>query len=68
MTARFTPIPTDEPDTRQAPNFVGLLRSECPNLRDIQRVTPDSWCDDWTKECAAGIHFYISRIEAEAHQ
>ena len=32
-----------------------------------QRVTPDAWCDDWTQECASGIHFYISRIEAENH-
>ena len=32
-----------------------------------QRVTPDSFDPDWTSECAPGIHFYISRIEAENH-
>ena len=32
-----------------------------------QRVTPDSWDDDWTQECSHGIHFYITREEAEAH-
>ena len=32
-----------------------------------QRVTPDAWCDDWTQECASGIHFYITRIEAESN-
>ena len=28
----------------------------------------DSWCEDWRQECAGGIHFYITREEAEAHQ
>ena len=32
-----------------------------------QRVRPDSFDADWTIECAPGIHFYISRIEAENH-
>ena len=32
-----------------------------------QRVTPHEWCDDWREECAGGIHFYITREEAEAH-
>ena len=31
------------------------------------RVTAHEWCDDWQQECAGGIHFYISRVEAEAH-
>ncbi len=31
-----------------------------------QRVTPTAWCDDWQQECAAGIHFFITRDEAEA--
>jgi hypothetical protein len=30
-----------------------------------QRVMPDSFDGDWMNECAPGIHFYISRIEAE---
>lgn len=29
-------------------------------------VRPDAWEKDWTK-CASGIHFYITRAEAEAH-
>jgi hypothetical protein len=30
-----------------------------------QRVTPDKWDEDWTQECAGGIHFFITRLEAE---
>jgi hypothetical protein len=30
-----------------------------------QRVTADSWDEDWKNECSHGIHFLISRIEAE---
>jgi hypothetical protein len=32
-----------------------------------QRVTPDKWDDNWIDECSNGIHFYITRAEAEAH-
>jgi hypothetical protein len=32
-----------------------------------QRVTPDAFDDNWQEGCASGIHFYLSRIEAEAH-
>lgn len=32
-----------------------------------ERVKPDSWDDNWQDECSHGIHFYISRIEAENH-
>ena len=32
-----------------------------------ERVTCDVWSDDWQQECAGGIHFYITRDEAEAH-
>jgi hypothetical protein len=28
-------------------------------------VRCDKWCDDYTQECAGGIHFFITRIEAE---
>ena len=28
-------------------------------------VRPDSFCEDWMQECASGIHFFITRIEAE---
>jgi hypothetical protein len=30
-----------------------------------QRVTPDSFDENWQHECSNGIHFFISRIEAE---
>ena len=32
-----------------------------------ERVTCDKWCEDWTQECAGGIHFFITREEAEAY-
>jgi hypothetical protein len=32
-----------------------------------ERVMPDSFSEDWQDECSNGIHFYISRIEAENH-
>ena len=32
-----------------------------------ERVTTPNWCADWQKECAGGIHFYITREEAEAY-
>jgi hypothetical protein len=28
-------------------------------------VRCDKWCEDYTQECAGGIHFFITRIEAE---
>jgi hypothetical protein len=33
-----------------------------------QRVTCHEWSDNWQDECAGGIHFYITRAEAEAHR
>ena len=30
-----------------------------------QRVTPDSFDENWMEECAPGIHFLLSRVEAE---
>ena len=30
-----------------------------------QRVTCDNWCDDRWQECAGGVHFFITRCEAE---
>ncbi len=30
-----------------------------------QRVTPDKFCESWQDECSNGIHFFITRIEAE---
>ncbi|RVH87803.1 pentapeptide repeat-containing protein [Sinorhizobium meliloti] len=31
------------------------------------RVTPDSFDENWQEECSSGVHFYITRAEAEAH-
>jgi hypothetical protein len=36
--------------------------------RPGERVTCDRWNEDWTVECGGGIHFYLTRAEAEAHQ
>ena len=32
-----------------------------------KRITPDGFDSDWQVECGRGIHFYLSRIEAENH-
>ncbi|MBB3521092.1 pentapeptide repeat-containing protein [Rhizobium sp. BK456] len=31
------------------------------------RVTPDSFDENWFEECSSGIHFFITRLEAEAY-
>ncbi len=33
-----------------------------------QRVTPDTFDVDWQKECSSGIHFFITRLEAENYE
>jgi len=33
-----------------------------------ERVTADSWDEDWIDECSHGIHFFITREEAEAYR
>ena len=38
-----------------------------PALMAIVNVTPDSFSDDWQQECAPGIHFFITREEAQAY-
>ena len=30
-----------------------------------KRVIPDSFDENWQEECSSGIHFFITRIEAE---
>jgi hypothetical protein len=32
-----------------------------------RRVAPDRFDENWQEECSAGIHFYITRLEAENH-
>ena len=31
-------------------------------------VKPDKWDDNWQDECSNGIHFFITKLEAEAYQ
>ena len=45
---------------------VGIsLHDEETEYRVGQRVTPDSFDDNWQDECSNGIHFFITRLEAE---
>ena len=41
--------------------------NEKTEYRAGQRITPDAWDENWQEECSSGIHFYITRLEAEAH-
>ena len=46
---------------------VGISRhDEKTEYRVGQRVTCDVWCEDRWQECAGGIHFFITKEEAEA--
>ena len=33
-----------------------------------KRVIPDSFDENWQDECSNGVHFFISRVEAENYQ
>ena len=46
---------------------VGVTHRHGPKTeyRVGQRVFPDSFDDDWMNECSHGVHFLITRIEAE---
>jgi hypothetical protein len=48
---------------------VGVTRTRGPQTeyRVGETVRPDSWDDDWMNECSHGIHFFITRAEAEAY-
>ena len=47
---------------------VGISQhDEKTEYRAGQRVTPDSFDDNWQDECSNGVHFFITRAEAEAH-
>ena len=35
--------------------------------RTGQRVTPDSFDENWMDECSHGVHFFITRMEAEVY-
>ena len=48
---------------------VGIsLHDQKTEYRKGRVVRCDKWNDDYTVECGGGIHFYITREEAEAHQ
>ncbi|MDQ5916327.1 MAG: hypothetical protein QG584_2221, partial [Pseudomonadota bacterium] len=32
-----------------------------------QRVIPDRFDENWAEECSSGIHFFITRLEAEVY-
>jgi hypothetical protein len=49
-------------------NGVGTSQYDCKTQYTAGCVVrPDKWDDNWQEECASGIHFYITREEAEAH-
>jgi len=33
-----------------------------------ETVRPDKWDEEWTNECGGGIHFYVTKEEAKAHE
>lgn len=43
------------------------LHDDKTTYRVGERVVADWFEDDWRQECASGIHFYITRAEAEAY-
>jgi len=45
----------------------GVTNSHGPKTvyRPGARVMPDSFCENWQNECSNGIHFFITREEAE---
>lgn len=47
----------------------GITRQHGPetHYRAGERVTPDGFDDNWQNECSQGIHFFITRAEAEAY-
>ena len=52
--------------------FVDVIEGEGISSHDRKtiyapgsRVTCDKWDENWQEECAGGIHFFITRIEAE---
>jgi hypothetical protein len=47
---------------------VGISNQHGPTTEYLvgERVVPDSWDDNWMEECSHGIHFFITKAEAEA--
>lgn len=46
-----------------------VAQSNYSSLRYVvgERVKPDSFDENWKNECSHGIHFFITREEAEAY-
>ena len=45
---------------------VGISRHDGKTKYHVgQRVVPDSFSEDWMQECAPGVHFFITKAEAE---
>jgi hypothetical protein len=54
--------------------YAVVLEGEGTSLRDREftykvgaTVTPDKWNPDMVEECTHGIHFFLTREEAEAY-
>ena len=46
----------------------GISRYDANTVYRVGKIVRcDKWEEDWTIECAGGIHFFITREEAEAH-
>ena len=49
-------------------NQTARSRHDCRFIYRVgETVRPDNWCENWADECAGGIHFFITREEAEAY-
>ena len=55
--------------------FVEVISGEGASTHDPsflyapgKTVRPHEWCDDVREECAGGIHFYLTQLEAEEHR
>jgi len=47
---------------------VGISKHDASTeYRVGQRVIPDRFDENWQEECSSGIHFFITRLEAEAY-
>ena len=47
---------------------VGISKHDCSTeYRVGQRVIPHRFDENWAEECSSGIHFFITRLEAEAY-
>jgi hypothetical protein len=45
-------------------NFTSIHNEEFI-YRVGKKIVPDEWCEDRWQECASGVHFFITRYEAE---